>query len=89
LYTGSVSPFYPLLSQKPTLREGKIYLPYLRFEDTKDLILEASLPKPDRVFRTRFIILRLGRFFELGLTSPLSSRDKVIAYPPQVVVSRQ
>jgi predicted amidohydrolase YtcJ len=41
LYTGSVSPFYPLLSQKSTLREGKIYLPYLRFEDTKDLIRRA------------------------------------------------
>jgi predicted amidohydrolase YtcJ len=41
LYTGSVSPFYPLLSQKSTLKEGKIYLPYLRFEDTKDLIGRA------------------------------------------------
>jgi predicted amidohydrolase YtcJ len=34
---GSLAPFNLLLEQKTTLKEGKIYLPYLRFEDEKDL----------------------------------------------------
>jgi len=38
---GSISPFHLLLEQKSTLKAGKIYLPYLRFEDTGDLIRRA------------------------------------------------
>lgn len=39
--TGSVSPFHLLLEQKSTLKGGKIYLPYLRFTDTGDLVQRA------------------------------------------------
>ncbi|PKN51764.1 MAG: hypothetical protein CVU55_09965 [Deltaproteobacteria bacterium HGW-Deltaproteobacteria-13] len=38
---GSFSPFHLLLEQKSTIKNGKIYLPYLRFEDTEDLIGRA------------------------------------------------
>jgi predicted amidohydrolase YtcJ len=38
---GSVSPFHLLREQKSTIKNGKIYLPYLRFEDTSDLIRRA------------------------------------------------
>lgn len=40
---GSLSPFRLLLEQKATLRNGKIYLPYLRFEDLGDLISRAKV----------------------------------------------
>jgi predicted amidohydrolase YtcJ len=40
--SGSVSPFHLLLEQKSTLKGGKIYLPYMRFEDTGDLIRRAK-----------------------------------------------
>ena len=38
---GSISPFHLLLEQKSTLKGGKIYLPYLRFEDIADLTRRA------------------------------------------------
>jgi predicted amidohydrolase YtcJ len=41
VFMGSVSPFHLLLDQKSTLKGGKIYLPFLRFEDTGDLIRRA------------------------------------------------
>lgn len=38
---GSFSPFHLLLEQKSTLKGGKIYMPYLRFDDTADLLERA------------------------------------------------
>jgi predicted amidohydrolase YtcJ len=40
---GSLSPFRLLFEQKITLKNGKIYLPYLRFEDLDDLIGRARV----------------------------------------------
>ena len=40
---GSFSPFRLLFEQKITLKNGKIYLPYLRFEDIEDLIGRARV----------------------------------------------
>jgi len=40
---GSLSPFRLLFEQKITLKNGKIYLPYLRFEDLDDLIGRAKV----------------------------------------------
>ena len=40
---GSLSPFRLLFEQKVTLKNGKIYLPYLRFDDLDDLIGRAKV----------------------------------------------